>query len=258
MDLQLIAESIPQLLSGVPLTLQLVVLSLFFGAFLAVGTALMRLSPNPLMSAPAYGYVFVFRGTPLLVQIFLVYYGVAQLEIVRESFLWAFLKEPYWCAILALTLNTGAYGSEIVRGGLLSVPRGQMEAARACGMSGPTAFRRIVFPQALRQALPAYSNEIILMVKGSSLASTITLMEITGIAKRLISNTFAPIEIFIVAGSIYLAINYAATRAIAVAEWRLTPHQRPRIDPTPAPRGTGLPGPLRSRGRRARSVTSAH
>lgn len=252
MDLELIVESIPQLLVGVPLTLQLVALSLFFGAFLAVGTALIRQSSNPLLSLPAYGYVFVFRGTPLLVQVFLVYFGVAQLEIVRESFLWVILREPYWCAIIALTLNTGAYGSEIVRGGLLSVPRGQLEAARACGMSGITTFRRILFPQALCQALPAYSNEVILMVKGSSLASTITLMEITGIAKRLISNTFAPIEIFIVAGSIYLAINYGATRAIAAAEWRLTPHQRPRVDPTPAPHDTGLLAPLR---RRTRSLT---
>ena len=220
-------ESAPQLVGGALLTLQLVSLSLFFGFFLAVGTALMRLSSHPWLVAPAYSYVFVFRGTPLLVQIFLIYYGIAQLDFVRESLLWVLLKEPFWCAMLALTLNTGAYGSEIIRGGLQSVPRGQIEAAHACGMGRAIAFRRVIFPLALRQALPGYSNEIILMVKASSLASTITLMEITGIAERLISRTFAPVEVFIVAGAIYLAINAVATRAMAIAEWRLTPYLRP-------------------------------
>lgn len=243
-------ESVPQLLGGAVLTLQLVSLSLLFGAVLAVATAMARLSPYPLLSAPAYAYVFVFRGTPLLVQIFLVYYGVAQLEVVRESVLWVVLKEPYWCAILALTLNTGAYASEIVRGGLQSVPRGQIEAARASGMGRTTAFRRVIFPQAIRQALPGYGNEVILMVKASSLASTITLMEITGIAERLISRTFAPIEIFIVAGSIYLAINALVTRGIALAEWRLTPHLRPLTEAKLPSDGAESLGPLGRAGRR--------
>ena len=255
MDLALMAESVPQLLGGAVLTLQLVLLSLFFGAFLSVGVALLRLSGSPILSVPAYAYVFVFRGTPLLVQIFLIYFGVAQFEVVRDSVLWEFLKEPFWCAILALTLNTGAYASEIVRGGIQSVPRGQIEAARACGMGRSTAFRRVIFPQALRQALPGYSNEVILMVKSSSLASTITLMDITGIAERLISRTFAPIEIFIVAGSIYLAINFVATRAIAMTEWRLTPHMRPLVEPNPATEDTSLLAPIRRHVRRFTSFS---
>ena len=228
MDLDLMIHSVPQLLGGMWLTLQLVGLALAFGAVGAVVTALLRLSANPLLSWPAYVYVFVFRGTPLLVQMVLIYFGLGQFEFIRDSFVWPVLREAYWCAILALTLNTSAYASEIVRGGILSVPFCQVEAARAFGMPRFMVFRRIVMPQAIRQALPAYSNEVILMVKASSLASTITLMEMTGIANRIISRTFAPVEIFIVAGGIYLAINFVATRALRYAEWRLTPYLRPR------------------------------
>jgi len=236
MNFELMAESIPRLLGGLPLTLQLVFLSLIIGFFVAIGMALARLSPYRVLSGFAYGYVFVFRGTPLLVQIFLIYYGLGQFEALRESFLWTFFREPFWCAILALTLNTGAYTSEIIRGGIQSVPFGQIEAARACGMSGTLLFRRIVFPIAIRQALPAYGNEIILMVKASSLASTITLLEVTGIARGIISQTFSPVEVFIVAGAIYLGINFLVTRALRHIEWRLSPHLRDaptRITPAP-------------------------
>ncbi|MEQ8965430.1 MAG: ABC transporter permease [Azospirillaceae bacterium] len=228
MDFALILEVLPDLLDGLWMTVQLVVLSLAFGFVAAVGVALMRLSHNPLVSGTAWVYVFVFRGTPLLVQIFLIYYGVGQFEAVRESFAWPVLREAYWCAILALTLNTAAYSSEIIRGGIQSVPRGHIEAARACGMSRALTFRRITLPLAFRQALPAYGNEVVLMVKASSLASTITIMEITGIAKAINSRTFAPFEVFAAAGAIYLAINFMATRAIQYAEWRLTPYLRPR------------------------------
>ena len=133
-----------------------------------------------------------------------------------------------WCAILALALNTGAYTSEILRGAIETVPQGQVEAARACGMSRLRVFRRIVLPVAIRQMLPAYGNEVILMVKASSLASTITMMEITGVARRMIAQTFAVFEIFIVAGILYLLINFIATRLIKHAEWRMTPYLRAR------------------------------
>jgi octopine/nopaline transport system permease protein len=226
MNLELMWQSVPELLGGLGLTLQLVALSLVLGFFLAIGVALMRLSRNPILAPISFAYVFVFRGTPLLVQIFLIYYGLGQFELVRESFLWTFFREPFWCAILALTLNTAAYTGEIIRGGIQSVPYGQIEAARACGMSGLLQFCRIVFPIAIRQALPAYGNEIILMVKASSLASTITLMEVTGIARSIIATTFQPVEVFIVAGSIYLAINFAVARALRMIEWRLSPHLR--------------------------------
>ena len=147
---------------------------------------------------------------------------------MRQSFLWPLLREPYWCAILALALNTGAYTSEILRGAIQSIPQGQVEAARACGMGRFLTFRRIIVPIAIRQALPAYGNEIILMVKASSLASIITLLEITGLARRLIPQTYAVFEIFIVAGLIYLGLNFAIAQAVRWAEWRLTPHLRAR------------------------------
>jgi octopine/nopaline transport system permease protein len=228
MNWQLMWDSLPRMLGGLTLTLQLIVGSLALGALVAFAVALLRLSGNRVVEKLAAAYVFVFRGTPLLVQIFLVYYGLGQFEFIRDSFLWPFLREPYWCAILALTLNTGAYTSEVLRGAILSVPQGQVEAARACGMSRALAFRRIVLPVAIRQMLPAYGNEVILMVKATSLASTITLMEVTGIARRMIAQTFAVFELFIVAGAIYLVLNFVATRLIKFAEWRLTPYLRAR------------------------------
>lgn len=229
MDWELMWDSVPTLLGGVPLTLQLVAVALLLGLGMAALAAWARLSGNAVAAGAAWAYVFAFRGTPLLVQIFLIYYGLGQFEAVRASPFWVLLREPYWCAILALMLNTGAYQSEIIRGAILSVPQGQVEAARACGMSRFLLFRRIVVPVAIRQALPAYGNEIILMVKASSLASTITLLEITGVARRIISQTYAVFEIFIVAGAIYLLINFAAARLIRWAEWRMTPYLRARV-----------------------------
>jgi octopine/nopaline transport system permease protein len=221
------SEALAQLLAGVPLTLQLALLAMAIGGVLALALAAMRFSGIAILDAAARLYVFAFRGTPLLVQIFLIYYGLGQFRAVRLSALWPFLREPYWCAVLALTLNTAAYASEIFRGGLFAVSHGQIEAARACGMSRSLAFRRIVLPLALRQALPAYGNELILMVKATSLASIITLMEITGIAAKLVSETYRVIEVFIVAGALYLVINFVLTRIIMALEYRLTPHLRP-------------------------------
>jgi len=226
MNFELMIESFPKLLSGLNLTIQLVTISLFLGFCLAVGLALLRLSNNTFLSFFAKTYIFYFRGTPLLVQIFLIYYGIAQFEIIRESFVWSFFKEAYWCGILALTLNTCAYSSEIIRGGIQSVPFGQIESAKSVGMSGFLLYRRIILPIAFRQALPAYGNEMILMVKATSLVSTITLMEVTGIARQIIAKTFSPVEVFIVAGLIYLTINFIITRLVNFCEIKLTPYLR--------------------------------
>ena len=230
MNFDLMIESVGPILGGVGVTVQLVALSVSIGFFASIGLALARMSTNPFLSYPAYAYVFFFRGTPLLVQLFLIYYGSSQFDFIKESPAWVVLREPFWCAVIALAMNTTAYASEIVRGGIQSVPWGQLEAARACGMSRFMVFRRITMPIALRQALPGYSNEIILMVKGSALASTVTVMEMTGIARSIISRTFAPVEVFIVAGSIYLLINFLATRAIRRLEHRLTPYRRTRAE----------------------------
>lgn len=226
MDIKFALETFWSLAAALPLTLELAATSIALGSVLALGLALARLSGILALDLFSRTYVFLFRGTPLLVQIFLIYYGLSQFPAVRHSIFWPLLREPYWCAVLALMLNTAAYASEIIRGGLLSVPHGQVEAARACGMGRLMIFRRIVMPQALRQALPGYGNEMISMVKATSLASIITLMEITGVAAKLISESYRVIEVFVVAGLIYLAINFALTRLVALAEHRLNPQLR--------------------------------
>jgi len=211
--------------NGLPYTLSLAAASLAIGFVLAIGLALARLSAFRPAQWAAYGYVYCFRSTPLLVQIFLIYYGLGQFEAVQNSFAWPILKEAYWCAVLALTLNTTAYTSEIIRGGLLAVPWGQVEAAKACGMSTWMRFRRVIFPQAIRQALPGYGNEIVLMVKSTSLASTITILDVTLIARKEVSATFSITPLF-VAAVFYLVINFLATRGIMWLEFRLTPELR--------------------------------
>jgi len=227
MNFRLMMDSILPILGGARLTLLLVTLSLAMGFVLAVITAVIRRSRLTWLVRLVRLYVFAIRGTPLLVQIFLIYYGLGQFLWVRESFLWPVLQKPFWCAIIALTINTTAYGSEIIRGGLESVSWGEIEAARSIGMSGFLLFRRIVFPIAIRQALPAYGNEVILMVKATSLASTITIMEMTGVANVIMAENYRPLEVFIVAGSFYLIINFMMTRIIQFFEWRLSGHLRP-------------------------------
>lgn len=228
MDFIFLSETFLNLLSGVPLTLNLALVSTAFGALLAVLLTLMRLSSWRPVGWVAQFYVFVFRGTPLLVQMFVIYYGLGQFRPTLQTWgLWVFFREPYWCAIFALSLNTAAYGSEILRGGLQAVPHREVEAARASGMWGFLLYRRIIFPIAIRQALPAYGSEIILMVKATSLASVITMLEVTGLAAKLISQSYRAVEVFVVAGLIYLALNFAITRLVALIEWWLSTHLRP-------------------------------
>lgn len=231
MNLEVMANSLPRLLDGAGLTLQLVSLGLAIGLALAVPVALARVSGRLWLSGPAYAYVFFFRGTPILVQIFLVYYGLSQFESVRQGPLWPILREPFWCAIVAFSLNTAAYTAEIIRGGIQGVPHGEIEAARALGMSRLLVLRRIVLPRAFRLALPAYGNEVILLLKASALASTITLLDLTGVARTIIARTYMPIELFAMAGAIYLVMTFFITRAIKALEHWLSPHTRP---PRPA------------------------
>lgn len=226
-DVSFFAKNVLALCWGIPLTLQLTLLSVMSGALFAMLLASFRLSGNRVLDGLARGYIFVFRGTPLLVQLYIIYYGLSQFPELRKSFVWPFLREPYWCASLALCLNTAAYSAEIIRGGVISVPLGQIEAARAYGMGGLTLLRRIIAPQAFRLMLPAYSNELILVVKSTALASTITMMEVTGIAAKLISATYRPVEIFIAAGAIYLLLNFCITRLLRLLEYRLSRDRRP-------------------------------
>lgn len=207
MDFSVIVEYFPRLMQGTWVSLQLILLSVVLGGIFALPIALARISKNPLISGLPFAYIFFFRGTPLLVQIFLVYYGASQFEVVRESFLWPILREPFWCAIIAFTLNTSAYTAEIFRGAIQAIPVGEVEACKVVGMTKVQMYRRILLPRAFGIVLPAYGNEIILMLKGSALASTITILDLTGMARTIIARTYTPIEIFLAAGVIYLAIS---------------------------------------------------
>ena len=218
MDVDLIVTSFPKLLSASLVTLKLLSSSLFIGLFIGLLFAILRLNKNLIISKFAYGYSYVFRGTPLLVQIFIIYYGLGQIESLRESIFWTILKEPYWCAIIAFALNTGAYTSEILRSAFQTIKPGFIEAGKSLGIKNKIIFYKIQIPIAIRQSLPAYGNEIILMMKGTSLASTVTLMDLTGVAKYIISTTFKPIEVFIIAGSIYLFVTFIIHNLIKYLE----------------------------------------
>ena len=218
MDFDLMINSAPKLLAASVITLKLLSASLLFGLFTGLIFAIMRMSNNMIINKFAYGYSYFFRGTPLLVQIFIIYFGLGQIEYLRSTFLWVILKEPYWCAIIAFTLNTGAYTSEILRSAFQTIKPGIIEAGKSLGISNKIIFYKIQIPIAIRQSLPAYGNEIILMMKGTSLASTVTLMDLTGVAKYIISTTFKPIEVFIVAGSIYLFMTFVIHNVIKYLE----------------------------------------
>ncbi len=218
MDFDLIINSFPKLLFASITTLKLLSVSLFIGLFIGLFFAILRIKNNIILGKIAYGYSYTFRGTPLLVQIFIIYYGFGQVELIRESFLWAILKEPYWCAVIAFALNTGAYTSEILRSAFQTIKPGFIEAGKSLGVPNKLIFYKIQIPIAIRQSLPAYGNEIILMLKGTSLASTVTLMDLTGVAKYIISTTFKPIEVFVIAGSIYLFFTFIIHNVIKFLE----------------------------------------
>jgi polar amino acid transport system permease protein len=221
MDMELIFDSFPILLEATRLTLLLVGADIVLGLVLAFVVALCRVSKNKCLRWPSYGFVFFFRGTPLLVQLFLVYYGLSQFEWIRASFFWPILKDPFWCALITFSLNGAAYTGELLRGAIEAVPAGQIEAGQAMAMSRFTLFRRIILPQAIRIALPGYSNEIVYTIKDSSLASAVTLLELTGMSRNIVARTYKPIEIFLAAACIYLVLVFIATRISGIAEYRL-------------------------------------
>jgi polar amino acid transport system permease protein len=208
MSWDLFIKWLPSFLEGAWLTLQLVGISVIAGLIFALPLGIARASRHFPVRALPYAYIFFFRGTPLLVQLFLVYYGMAQFDAVRQSALWPYLRDPYWCAIITMTMHTAAYIAEIIRGAIQNVPHGEIEAARALGMSRSQALLHIILPRATRIGLPAYSNEVILMLKASALASTITLLELTGMARKIAARTYMHEEMFLTAGLIYLVIAF--------------------------------------------------
>jgi polar amino acid transport system permease protein len=207
-DFTLVFDSIPLMLMGIGLTLQLMALSAVLGTTLAIILLLMRISGRWFLVWPSVTYIYIFRGTPILVQIFIIYYGLPQFEWVRESIFWPILREPFGCAVLALSLNTGAYVSEILRGGILGVDKGLSEAGAALGLSVRDRFIHITTPIAIRLAIPAYSNDIVSLMKSTALASTITLLDMMGIARTIVAETFAPYEVFISLAVIYMVLTF--------------------------------------------------
>ena len=213
-----IIKWLPKLAQGATLTLELVAIAVIAGLLLAIPLGIARSSRLWYVRTLPYCYIFFFRGTPLLVQLFLVYYGLAQVDAVRESFMWPYLRDPFWCATATMTLHTAAYIAEILRGAIQAIPPGEIEAARALGMSRPKALFYIILPRAARIGLPAYSNEVILMLKASALASTVTLLELTGMARTIIARTYLPVEIFFAAGLFYLLMSYVLVRFFKLLE----------------------------------------
>ncbi|MFI7802265.1 octopine transport system permease protein OccM [Pseudomonas sp. DD1] len=213
-----IIKWLPRLAQGATLTLELVAIAVIAGLLLAIPLGIARSSRLWYVRTLPYCYIFFFRGTPLLVQLFLVYYGLAQFDAVRESALWPYLRDPFWCATVTMTLHTAAYIAEILRGAIQAIPPGEIEAARALGMSKPKALFYIILPRAARIGLPAYSNEVILMLKASALASTVTLLELTGMARTIIARTYLPVEIFFAAGMFYLLMAYVLVRGFKLLE----------------------------------------
>ena len=226
MNFELIYNNFFIILSGLDETLKLVVISLSLGFIIAIPFALARASSFKILSQSVYYYVFIIRGTPLLVQIYLIYYGLGTILFVRESFLWIVLKDPFFCGVLALVINTVAYTAEIFRGGIQSVTKGQIESCKSLGMSRFIMYFKIILPCAFRQALPGYGNEMILMVKSTSLISLITIMEMTGLARNIMYKNYAPVEAFLAAGLIYLFLNFLIVQFIKFLEWKYNPHLR--------------------------------
>ena len=222
MNFELIISSFPKMLGAAVITVKLLAFSLAIGLLIGLLFAVLRLNKNIFLNKFAYGYSYLFRGTPLLVQIYIIYFGLGQIEFIRSTFLWVILKEPFWCAIIAFALNTGAYTSEILRSAFQTIKPGVIEAGKSLGISNKVIFYKIQIPIAIRQSLPAYGNEIILMLKGTSLASTVTIMDLTGVAKHIISTTFKPVEVFILAGSIYLFMTFVVHNVIKFLERKYT------------------------------------
>ena len=216
------------LLDGLMVTLELLAVSAGAGLAIACLIALGRLSGRRLLAWPALAYASALRGTPLLVQIYLIYYGLAQFQAVRHSLLWPILRHAWPCALIAFSLNMGAYASEIVRASILAVPNGEREAAASLGLTRAQTFRAVVMPRALRIGLPAIVNEILIQLKATSLASTVTVLDLTGVARRLSAASFTATPL-VEAGVIYAALALLIGAAAHLLERRLAlPGNRPR------------------------------
>ena len=228
MDYEVIFSNIPLYFEGLWVTIQLVFLALGLGFVMALPIALLGTSKYKWIRLFPKAYIYFFRGTPLLVQMFMIYHGMGQFEFLRESVIWILFKEAYWCALIAFALNTAGYTAEILRGTIEQTPYGEIEAARACGMSKSTLYRRIILPGTFRRALPAYGNEAIFMLHGSALAGVVTIVDLFGAAKIVNSRYFVPFESFITAGFFYLCLTFIIVSLFKKLEIHWYTHLRPR------------------------------
>ena len=224
MDWDVVTGSLPDFAQGLKVCLLLLVISVVTGFVLSVPLAVARVSPRRWLSVPVWLYTYVFRGTPLLVQLFVIYYGLAQFEAVRNSMLWPLLREAWFCAWLAFALNTTAYTTEIFAGALRSTPAGELDAAHAYGLSGFKLYSRILLPSALRRALPQYSNEVVGMMHATAIASTVTLVDVTRVARDVYANHLLPAEAFGTAAVIYFALTFSLVGAFKLLERRFLRH----------------------------------
>lgn len=224
LNVDVMVSSLPLYFSSTLVTLKLLVVALAAGLVTAIPLAVMRASPNAWLSRPVWLFTYVFRGTPLLVQLFVVYYGLAQFSWMRESVVWPLFSSAWFCCMLAFAINTCAYTTEIIAGAITATNHGEVEAARAMGMSPWTMYRRILLPSAMRRSLPAYSNEAIMMLHGTSLASIVTLMDLTGAAREVNSKYYLPFEAFITAAGFYLVLTFILVGLFHLAEKRWLVH----------------------------------
>ncbi len=229
LDFLLIYDNLDRFLVGALVTLEVTFISLLVGGLLAIPLAIARAYKTPFLNGPIFCFTYLFRGSPLLVQTYLFYFGLGQFEFVRESFLWGpVLSQPLWCVLIAFTLNTMAYSTEYLRGAIEAAPWGEIEASKACGMNSWTRMRRIVLPNAFRRALPAYSNEVIFTLHGSVIASTVTLQDLLGVGRWLNGRYYLAYEGFITAMLFYMVIVFVISRLFILAERRWLGHLRPR------------------------------
>ncbi len=233
-DWSVVVGSLPDFFAGLKVTLLLLAISLASGLLLSVPLAVARVSPNPWLAKPVWLYTYVIRGTPLLVQLFIIYYGFAQIEFIRESVAWNLFREAWFCAWLAFAINTTAYTTEIIAGALRATPHGEIEAAKSLGMSNFDLYRRILLPSALRRALPQYSNEAVGMMHATAIASTVTLVDLTRVARDVYANHLATVEAFGTVAVFYFVLTFSLIGIFRLAERRWLKHLRPQTDVTPA------------------------
>ena len=221
--------------NGLLTTLWLLASSLAVGGILAFVMALALTAPSRMVRLPVSAFTFVFRGTPLLIQVYLIYYGLGQLEWIQarwdEVWPWVYFKEPFFCALLAFSLNTAAYTAEMLAGAIRETSAGEIEAAQSYGMSRTKTLYRIVLPSAMRRTLPAYSNEVVMMLHATSLASAVpSMLDVTSAASRIYATYYLPFEAYLAAAAIYLVASFCLIGFFRMAEKNLLAYLAPRKD----------------------------